>query len=119
MKTIEELRNRAESLKGKFISELKPTLDVKDKGAIGKIIEEFGFGLKNNSEARPDFHEIAVELKVVPLKDSQKGLSVKERTKVCKSITIKLLTQLGAVLMQRISSITFFLYSITTVQKII
>ncbi len=83
MKTIDELRNRAESLKDKFISELKPTLDIKDKGAIGKIIEEFGFGVKNNSESRPDFHEIGVELKVVPLKHSQKGLSVKERTKVC------------------------------------
>ncbi|MEN9993741.1 MAG: hypothetical protein RL762_398 [Bacteroidota bacterium] len=83
MKTIDELRNRAESLKDKFISELKPTLDVKDKGAIGKIIEEYGFGVKNNSESRPDFHEIGVELKVVPLKQSQKGLSVKERTKVC------------------------------------
>jgi DNA mismatch repair endonuclease MutH len=83
MKTIEELRNRAEFLKGKFISELKPTLDVKDKGAIGKIIEEYGFGLKNNSEAQPDFHEVGVELKVVPLKTSGKGLSVKERTKIC------------------------------------
>jgi DNA mismatch repair endonuclease MutH len=83
MKTIDELRNRAESLKDKFISELKPTLDVKDKGAIGKIIEEYGFGVKNNSESRPDFHEIGVELKVVPLKQPQKGLSVKERTKVC------------------------------------
>jgi DNA mismatch repair protein MutH len=84
MKTIDELRNRAESLKDKFISELKPTLDVKDKGAIGKIIEEYGFGVKNNSESRPDFHEIGVELKVVPLKESSKGeLSVKERTKVC------------------------------------
>ncbi len=56
MKTIDELRNRAESLKDKFISELKPTLDVKDKGAIGKIIEEYGFGVKNNSESRPDFN---------------------------------------------------------------
>jgi DNA mismatch repair protein MutH len=83
MKTIEELRNRAESLKGKFISELKPNIDVKDKGAIGKIIEEFGFGLKNNSDAQPDFLEVGVELKVVPLKTSGKGLSVKERTKIC------------------------------------
>lgn len=83
MNSLEDLRNRAESLKGKLISELKPTIDVKDKGAIGKIIEEYGFGVKNNSESRPDFHEIGVELKVVPLKDSQKGLSVKERTKVC------------------------------------
>jgi DNA mismatch repair protein MutH len=83
MKSLEELRDRAESLKGKMISELKPSLDIKDKGAIGKIIEEFGFGVKNNSESRPDFHEIGVELKVVPLKDSQKGLSVKERTKIC------------------------------------
>jgi DNA mismatch repair endonuclease MutH len=86
MKTLEEIKKRAQSLKGKYISDLKRTLDTKDKGAIGKIIEEFGFGIKNNSESRPDFHDIGLELKVVPLKTGKKGikgLSVKERTKVC------------------------------------
>lgn len=72
MKTLEELKNRAKALKGKYISELKPSLDIKDKGAIGKIIEEFGFGIKNNSESRPDFYDIGVELKVVPLKTGKK-----------------------------------------------
>lgn len=84
MNTLQELLNRAEELKGKFISELKLQLDVNDKGAIGKIIEENGFGIKNNSEAKPDFQDLGIELKVVPLKESSKGeLSVKERTKVC------------------------------------
>jgi DNA mismatch repair protein MutH len=83
MTTLEELRIRAKALKGKYIANLTPTLDTKDKGAIGKIIEEYGFGIKNNSESRPDFAEIGVELKVVPLKTNSKGLSVKERTKVC------------------------------------
>lgn len=83
MTTIEELRARAKELNGKYIAELHPKLYTKDKGAIGKIIEEFGFGIKNNSESRPDFAEIGVELKVVPLKTNSKGLSVKERTKVC------------------------------------
>ena len=83
MKTIQELENKAQLLRGKFISELTSNIDSKDKGAIGKIIEEYGFGLKNNSEAKPDFPEIGVELKVVPLKKNSNGLSVKERTKVC------------------------------------
>lgn len=83
MKSVEELKDRAQALKGKYISELSSTIDTKDKGAIGKIIEEFGFGVKNNSDSRPDFYEIGIELKVVPLKTNSKGLSVKERTKIC------------------------------------
>lgn len=83
-KTEKSLLERAHSLKGKTIKDLLKAKDFdKGKGAIGQIIEREGFGVANNSDANPDFKELGIELKVLPLKNVAKGLSVKERTKVC------------------------------------
>lgn len=84
-KTISDLLEKAESLKGTSIKSLLGKNSFgKGKGAIGQIIEQEGFGVKNNNDARPDFEELGIELKVLPLKKASKGeLSVKERTKVC------------------------------------
>lgn len=82
---LETLINKAKSLKGVTIRDLLKDKDFdKGKGAIGNIIEREGFGIANNNDARPDFEELGIELKVLPLKKNAKGgYSVKERTKVC------------------------------------
>lgn len=84
-KTEAELLNKAQSLKGKTISDLLEGNDIiKGKGAIGNLIEEYGFGLPNNNDAEPDFKNLGIELKVFPLKKLSKGqLTAKERTKIC------------------------------------
>lgn len=61
----------------------KTKLDPKNKGAIGNIIEEHWFGIKNNPSPEPDFIDAGIELKVIPLEPKKNGLSVKERTKIC------------------------------------
>ena len=58
--------------------------DVKEvkrnKGNLGQIIEECFFHYQCNSEARADFYEAGVELKVTPYKEASKGkLVAKER----------------------------------------
>ena len=91
----EDLDTYAESLKGYTILRLlsgKPF--DKGKGAIGQIIEREGFGMANNNEARPDFGNLGIELKVLPLKrTSKKELTVKERTKVCSINYVKLIDE--------------------------
>jgi DNA mismatch repair protein MutH len=91
----EDLNKYAKSLKGYTILKLlngKPF--DKGKGAIGQIIEREGFGMANNNEARPDFDNLGIELKVLPLKrTSKKELAVKERTKVCSINYIKLVDE--------------------------
>ncbi len=84
-KTEKALLERAKSLKGITIKDLlKDNGFDKGKGAIGNIIEREGFGIANNNDATPDFKELGIELKVLPLKVISKGgLTVKERTKVC------------------------------------
>ena len=59
----------------------KTKLDPRNKGAIGNIIEEHWFGIKNNSSPEPDFVDAGIELKVIPLEKRKGGLSVKERTR--------------------------------------
>lgn len=52
----------------------------RNKGNLGQIIEEKFFHYKCNNDARPDFPEAGVELKVTPYKVSANGkLSAKER----------------------------------------
>jgi DNA mismatch repair protein MutH len=85
IETEDDLLKRAGQLKGKTISEIfYGEINEKNKGNIGNIIESHGFGIKNNSDARPDFETLGIELKVLPLKRlGDKSLTVKERTKVC------------------------------------
>ena len=57
-----------------------PAKEYKGKGQFGEYIEENYFGKENDSISKPDFDEVGVELKVVPLKKLQSGeLRVKER----------------------------------------
>lgn len=52
----------------------------RNKGNLGQIIEERFFHYACNNDARPDFHEAGVELKVTPYKVGSNGkLSAKER----------------------------------------
>lgn len=52
----------------------------RNKGNLGQMIEECYFHYKCNNDARPDFAEAGVELKVTPYKQYQNGsLSAKER----------------------------------------
>lgn len=83
--TEAELIDKAKSLKGKTIDDLLGENDfTKGKGAIGNLIELYGFGLANNNDAEPDFKNLGIELKVFPLKKLAKGeLTAKERTKIC------------------------------------
>lgn len=54
--------------------------DKRNKGKLGQIIEERFFHYKCNNDARPDFPEAGVELKVTPYKIGTKGKkSAKER----------------------------------------
>ncbi|MFN3634015.1 Sau3AI family type II restriction endonuclease, partial [Exiguobacterium profundum] len=54
--------------------------NVRSKGALGHIIEESHFGYPINSDARPDFEELGIELKVTPFKRNKNGTySSKER----------------------------------------
>lgn len=60
------------------VSEVSET--KRNKGNLGQIIEEKFFHYKCNNDARPDFPEAGVELKVTPYKVSANGkLSAKER----------------------------------------
>lgn len=84
--SVEEILERVRSLKGRFLREVLPSdviIDKRNKGSVGNLIEHYGFGIENNSIAGPDFVKSEIELKVLPLKKTSKGLIIKERTKVC------------------------------------
>ncbi len=54
--------------------------NVSNKGNLGQLVEQFLFGMENNSESEPDFMPAGVELKVTPYKKIKGGkLSAKER----------------------------------------
>jgi DNA mismatch repair protein MutH len=93
--SIDEILESAKRLKGKALVDLLPEgfhIDKRNKGSVGNLIERFGFGIENNSISGPDFIKEAIELKVLPLKRTSKGLIIKERTKIC-SINYRTLPQ--------------------------
>lgn len=81
--TTESLMEKAKEANGKTFGEI----DIYDrlankssKGGFGQVVEESLFGYKINSDARPDFKHLNVELKVTPFKHNKNGtLSAKER----------------------------------------
>lgn len=81
--TIDKLMSKAKEAEGKTFGEidLYNRLEQQNaKGALGQVIEESLFGYKVNSEARPDFEYLNVELKVTPFKKNKNGtISAKER----------------------------------------
>ena len=92
--------SRARLLRGHTISQVidrspledKPK-ELKGKGAIGNVVERHWFGIKNNSSPDPDFIDAGIELKIIPLERSAKGLTVKERTKICSINYFKLIEE--------------------------
>lgn len=81
--TTDELLAKAKKAEGKSFKELDKYNRlgiINAKGALGQVIEESFFGYSINSEARPDFESIGVELKVTPFKRNRNNtLSAKER----------------------------------------
>lgn len=81
--TTDELMEKAKAAEGKTFGQIDLTNrlgNISSKGGLGQVIEESYFGYKVNSEARPDFDELNVELKVTPIKQNKNGtLSAKER----------------------------------------
>ena len=54
--------------------------EIDNKGGLGKLVEQYLFGIKNNNESEPDFMPAGIELKVTPYKKIKGGkLSAKER----------------------------------------
>lgn len=80
--TEKELVNKANEAKGKTFSEidLHNRLSKNTKGQFGHVIEESLFGYDINSNAKPDFEGLDIELKVTPIKlNRNKSFSSKER----------------------------------------
>ncbi|MEW9053442.1 MAG: Sau3AI family type II restriction endonuclease [Neobacillus sp.] len=81
--SMDALIAKAQEAEGRTFGEID-NLDrlnnVKAKGGLGQVIEESFFGYTVNSEARPDFEHLGVELKVTPFKHNKNGtISAKER----------------------------------------
>lgn len=87
----------AKKLVGKSIAEIlegtDKSVDIKNKGIIGTIIEEFYFGIMPNSSPLPDFEKVGIELKIIPLIQQRRKVAVKERTKVCSINYMKLVDE--------------------------
>jgi DNA mismatch repair protein MutH len=81
--TIDELLDKAREAEGRTFGEIDTgnrLVNPKSKGGLGQVIEESFFGYSVNSEARPDFENLGIELKVTPFKQNKNGtLSAKER----------------------------------------
>lgn len=79
--TKEDIIKIAKNLEGKSLKDINPDYDFgRHKGSIGQFIEEYVFNYRPNNKAVPDFEELGVELKTVPLIKNRKGQMVaKER----------------------------------------
>ncbi len=81
---ISSILEYASKLKGKSLRQVCGE-DVNNnsytgKGNFGQILEKYYFEYEPNSVSEPDFHEVGIELKSSPLKNSKKNhLSAKER----------------------------------------
>ena len=85
-KTKEEVLARGREAIGIPLKEIDTTGRLSTgKGAIGNVLEESWFGQKINNEAKADFEEVGVELKVTPYIMTSKGIRAKERL-VCNII---------------------------------
>lgn len=79
--TQEELLNKAEEAKHKEFKYIDSTNRLGSlKGGIGQMMEEGHFEYSVNSESRPDFDNLGIELKVSPMvKDKNGKYKAKER----------------------------------------
>lgn len=84
--TRQEIEIISKSAIGKSIEDIMKaeivTIDNSrpNKGSLGQLVEQYLFGIQNNSESEPDFMPAGIELKVTPYKRIKGGkLSAKER----------------------------------------
>lgn len=82
--SVESIFNFAKQLTGLTLAEavtLPPKLvSERSRGGLGNMVEEHYFGFKPNSDHRPDFYKVGLELKTTGLKKDSKGTySAKER----------------------------------------
>ncbi len=83
----DEIELISKSAIGKTLKEIKNVSlysfedkENSNKGGFGQLIENYLFGIENNSDSSPDFLSAGIELKVTPYKINQnKTLSAKER----------------------------------------
>ena len=86
-KNIDSILDYARKLIGKTLRDstdapdtLQNALANEVKGKFGQYLEKYYFGIENNSESKPDFEAVGLELKTNPLKKLRKGkISAKER----------------------------------------
>jgi DNA mismatch repair endonuclease MutH len=115
---IESILNYSNKLVGKTIDEIlieskvQKQINIKNKGIIGNIIEEYWFDIKPNSSPKPDFEKVGVELKIVPLIKQKTKISVKERTKICSIDYTKLLNETWSIshAKEKLNKILFIYY---------
>ena len=84
-KTFADICNEDNLSQNSFLQEESATYEAnhenkKRKGGLGELVEERFFHYQANNEAKPDFEEAGVELKVTPYKiNKNKTKSAKER----------------------------------------
>ena len=83
---VAELMNRAARLAGFTLAEIAAELDVtlpadltRDKGVVGQLLEQ-ALGASSGSKAEPDFPQLGIELKTLPIDANGNPL---ESTYVC------------------------------------
>ena len=74
--SITELLNYTEKIKGKKFKEFDKdnilnVMSLRDKGILGKLIETEFYKYPNNSNAKADFDNLGVELKVTAFKKNK------------------------------------------------
>lgn len=76
----QSIEGYAKQLIGKTFRDVIGDREIKGKGGLGVLLEEYYFGYKANSDKNPDFKEAGVELKSTPYKKNKNGTySAKER----------------------------------------
>jgi DNA mismatch repair endonuclease MutH len=98
--TPSEILSKARELEGRLLGTLPGAAFTAAEGArgraeVGHAIESH-FGIPRNSSPLPDFPGAGIELKVVPLRRTGRGLGVKERTVISQIDYRKLIEQTWA-----------------------
>jgi len=95
--TEAEILAKAQELKGRVLGSLPhakftAASGAAGRGEVGHAVEAY-FGITPNPSPLPDFPGAGIELKVVPLRRTGKGLGVKERTVISLIDYVKLMDQ--------------------------
>ncbi|MGG5509404.1 MutH/Sau3AI family endonuclease [Myroides odoratimimus] len=118
--TIKQVISHYNKLKGKTIKEIYEKalndypdilLNVNNKGIVGQVFEA-SIGQKPNSNPNPDIENLALELKVLPLRKVGQSLQPKERSKI-KSINYNSIVDEEwntSEVKNKINNVLFFVY---------